>query len=105
MTRPPEDAVVQAARRESVLALGTWLVAMTYTITYCYLYGYGRPVDTLSFVLWFPDWVFWGIIAPWLVCTMISVVFAFGIMGNESLGDEIDVDLSAETSSEGGHAG
>jgi hypothetical protein len=102
VTRPPEDAVVRAARRESKLALGMWLVAMIYSITFCYLNGYERPVDTLSFVLWFPDWVFWGIIAPWLVCTLVSIVFAFGIMGNEPLGDEIVDDRQALD--EGGHA-
>ena len=45
MTRPPEDAVVRAARREAALALGIWLVAMIYTISYCYLHGYGRSAE------------------------------------------------------------
>jgi hypothetical protein len=102
VSRPTEDAVVRAARRESKLALGMWLVAMSYSITYCYLYGYERPVESLTFVLWFPDWVFWGIIAPWLVCTLASIVFAFGFMGNEPLGDEVASDRQALD--EGGHA-
>jgi hypothetical protein len=102
VTRPTEDAVVRAARRESKLALGLWLVAMTYSIAYCYRFGYERPVDTLTFVLWFPDWVFWGIIAPWLVCTIASIVFAFTVMGDEPLGDEIIDDRQALD--EGHHA-
>jgi hypothetical protein len=102
VTRPPEDAVVRAARRESKVALATWLVAMIYSITYCYVNGYERPVDTLTFVLWFPDWVFWGIIAPWLVCTLLSIVFAFGFMGNEPLGEDVVNDRQALD--EGGHA-
>jgi hypothetical protein len=102
VTRPPEDAVVRAARRESKVALATWLVAMIYSITYCYVNGYERPVDTLTFVLWFPDWVFWGIIAPWLVCTLLSIVFAFGFMGNEPLGEDVVNDRHALD--EGGHA-
>ncbi len=67
-----------------------WLVAMIYTVSYCYTYGYGRTADSLSFVLWFPDWVFWGIIAPWCVCVLASTVFAFRIMGDESLGEAVD---------------
>ena len=87
---PQEDIVVRSARRESAIALVLWFVAMLYTISYCYLHGYGRSVDSLSFVLWFPDWVFWGIILPWLICALGSVVFAFRVMGNEPLGEEID---------------
>jgi hypothetical protein len=82
--------VVRAARREAALALTLWLVATLYSVTYCYTYGYGRSIDSLTFVLWFPDWVFWGIVVPWLACTLVSVVFAFRIMGDEPLGEEVD---------------
>ena len=90
MNRPAEDTLVQRGRREAAMALGMWLIAMIYTISYCYLNGYGRTADSLSFVLWFPDWVFWGIVAPWGICILLSVVFAFRVMGNESLGEAID---------------
>ena len=93
MTPSREDTVVTAARREACLALAMWLAAMAYTISYCYANGYGRSVESLSFVLWFPDWVFWGIIVPWGVCIVASIGFAFRIMGNESLGEEIDSDV------------
>ena len=45
-------------------------------------------------MLWFPDWVFWGIVVPWVICVLVSVVFAFRIMGDEPLGDEIDAETS-----------
>lgn len=90
MTPPREDPLLRNARREAFLALGMWLVAMTYTITYCYLHGYGRAPESLTFVLWFPDWVFWGIVAPWGVCVVVSTVFAFFVMGDESLGEDPD---------------
>lgn len=72
------------------MALGMWVVAMIYTLTYCYLNGYNRAPDSLSFVLWFPDWVFWGIVAPWAACVIISTWFAFRVMGDEPLGEEVD---------------
>jgi hypothetical protein len=90
VTPPREDTIVRAARREASLALGTWLVAMLYSVTYCYLNGYGRSVDSLDFVLWFPDWVFWGIVVPWGICIVFSTIFAFRVMGDESLGEEAD---------------
>jgi len=37
-----------------------WLVAMTYTVGYCGLYGYQRSAEDLRYVLGFPDWVFWA---------------------------------------------
>lgn len=85
-----EDPVLRNARREACLALGMWLVAMIYTITYCYLHGYGRAPESLTFVLWFPDWVFWGIVVPWGVCVTVSTIFAFFVMGDESLGEDPD---------------
>jgi hypothetical protein len=75
--------------------MGSWLVAMLYSVTYCYWYGYGRTVESLTFVLWFPDWVFWGIVAPWILCVLLSFVFAFRIMGDESLGADVDIDADA----------
>jgi hypothetical protein len=65
---------------------------MIYSITYCYLHGYARSLDSLTFVLWFPDWVFWGIVAPWLICAFGSLIFAFRIMGDEPLGEDVDAD-------------
>ena len=88
--KPQEDPVVKAARREACLALGMWVVAMCYTVIYCYRYGYGRSVESLQFVLWFPDWVFWGIVVPWVLCVLLSIPFAFRVMGDESLGEEMD---------------
>jgi len=81
-----EDPVVRAARREAAFTAVLWLAAMGYTISYCYLNGYGRNLDDVKFVLWFPDWVFWGIVVPWLACVVVSTIFAFGFMGKEPLG-------------------
>ena len=83
-----EDAVVTRSRREALIAFGLWLASLIYTVGYCYLYGYDRTGQDPKFVLWFPDWVFWGIVVPWLACVVASTIFAFGIMGAEPLGPE-----------------
>jgi hypothetical protein len=90
VTHPSEDLLVRRARREAALALAIWAVAFIYSVSYCYLNGYDRTADSLTFVLWFPDWVFWGIVAPWGVCILLSIPFAYRLMGDEPLGDAID---------------
>ncbi len=45
MPQPTDDPVLRSARREAVVVFLTWLAAMSYTVTYCYLNGYAtvRP--------------------------------------------------------------
>lgn len=83
-----EDPVLKSARREALVVLVLWLAAMTYTVTYCYLFGYGRSLEELTFILGFPDWVFWGIIAPWAVCLVLSYWFSHLFMRDEDLGED-----------------
>ena len=89
--RPPRpDPVVQSARREAAFVLVIWLIMLAYTVTYCYLNGYGRTIDDLTFVLGFPDWVFWGIVAPWTFCVVLSWVFGCFVMTDADLGEGMD---------------
>lgn len=104
MSSPQEDILVRRARFEAALALGIWLVALVYSVGYCYAFGYDRPVESLRFVLWFPDWVFWGIVAPWAVCILFSLVFAFRIMGDEPLGAAVDAEEPPAADGEVTHA-
>jgi len=84
--RPAADPLFRSARREALIALVTWGAAVAYTVTYCQRFGYDRDLESLTFVLWFPDWIFWGIVVPWLACIAFSVWFAFGMMRDEDLG-------------------
>ena len=90
MPRRPEDPVLRSSRREALVVLLVWLGAMTYTVTYCYRHGYGRALDSLTFVLGFPDWVFWGILVPWAVCLVVSWWFSASLMRDEDLGEDPD---------------
>ena len=85
MTAPAEDPVLTSSRREAVLAFTIWLAACVYSISVCYRYGYDRDPATLTYILGFPDWIFWGIVVPWLASTVISGVFAFCFMKDEDL--------------------
>jgi hypothetical protein len=95
--RHTEASTLRSSRREAWVVLAIWIAAMTYTVGYCTQNAYGRTWDEITFVLGFPDWVFWGILVPWSACLVASVWFAFGFMTDESLGppDEDAAELDA----------
>jgi hypothetical protein len=82
--------VFLSARREALIAALVLVTAGAYSLIYCYNFGYGREPESLTFVLWFPDWVLWGIVAPWTACTLFATWFAFRVMRDEDLGGDDD---------------
>lgn len=91
---PRNDSTVRTARREAIVAMSVWAAATVYSLSVCGWLGYGRDPATLKYVFGFPDWVFWGLIVPWLVCVGISWWFAYGFIADTDLGDEAE-DMSA----------
>jgi hypothetical protein len=81
-------ALLASARREALVAIAAWLVALLYSVGYCYRHGYERSPENLSFVCGIPDWTFWGIVVPWVSCFLFSVWFALGYMRDAPLSDE-----------------
>jgi hypothetical protein len=102
--RRVEDPVLVSARREALIVFAIWLAALTYTVTTCWIWGYGRDPQTLRFILGFPDWVFWGIICPWTVCFVISYIFSHWIMRDEVLGEDVGEEWDEEFGEEAGNA-
>jgi hypothetical protein len=88
MPHNTEDPVLTSSRREAKLVLAIWLVACVSTIGICYRLGYGRDAATLTFVLGFPDWIFWGIVVPWSVCTGLCFVVPRFVIKDDDLGEE-----------------
>lgn len=93
MSDSPEDPIVTSSRREALTFFVLWGATLAYTIGYCYTHGYNRELDPsldgMTFILGWPDWVFYGVVVPWLVCTAISVVFATIVMRDAPLGEEL----------------
>lgn len=77
-----------SGRREAWVALAAWLAAMVYSVGYCYLHGYQRTPENLTFVLGMPDWIFWGVAIPWVGCFLFSVWFAMGFMQDAPMDDD-----------------
>ena len=91
-----EDPVVRSTRREVVGVLTVTALALTYTIVTCYQLGF-NPQRELKFVhllggVAFPEWVFWGIVVPWIACFVIGALFAFCWMSDADLGEELEDD-------------
>ncbi|HVA48576.1 MAG TPA: DUF997 family protein [Pirellulales bacterium] len=83
-----EDPIVRSGRREALAALVIWLAAMTYTVGYCYLFGYRSGPASMKLIWGVPDWVLWGVVAPWTACTIAAGVLAFAFMADADLGEE-----------------
>ncbi len=94
------DPVVVSGRREAAFAIIQWVLAVTYTVTYCARYGYHRPPESITYVLWFPDWIFYGIVCPWLACIVVSTIYAWRWMGNEPLGPELEAEIAPHVESD-----
>ena len=80
-----EDPLVRSARREAAVTIAIFCAALVYTVGYCTRHGYSRSPESLTFVFGFPDWVFWGILVPWGVCTLLACWLGFVFMRDEEL--------------------
>jgi hypothetical protein len=83
-----EQQLLRHARREGLVIMGVWLIALVWTVGSSYLLGYQRPADAIGLVLGMPDWVFWSIVLPWGLSIAFSVWFCFGYMADDDLGHD-----------------
>lgn len=90
------------ARREGIQALAVTLLALAWSVGYCYLHGYEHSPDewvvraglarirdaaSMYSFAGIPDWVFIGILLPWVLCTAFTMGFCLG-MKDDELGQE-----------------
>jgi hypothetical protein len=93
------------ARREAIIVMIVWTLALLWTVGYCYLRGYQHPEnswlvqsglaadrtqDNFHEYAGLPDWVLFGIICPWLVCTAFTIFFCLFLMKDDDLGAEAE---------------
>jgi hypothetical protein len=82
-----EDSSLRGARREAALVLVLWAVALASTLLVACRSAYRREPGTLTFVLGFPDWVFWGVVLPWGASLLVTAAFALFFMRDATLED------------------
>ncbi len=90
--RRAEDRVYLSARREALVVLVVFVIAMVWSVGYSYAFGYDGDIRKLTFVFGFPSWVFWGVVVPWAVCIGRSVFFGAYFVRDEDLGEEPPAD-------------
>lgn len=73
------------------MVLAIWAIALVYSVSFCAIYGYGPAAQQqLTLAFGFPFWVFWGIVVPWLVCAVLSIVLSNFVITDENLGVDPD---------------
>jgi hypothetical protein len=83
------DPLVRSAFREALVVSLIWLCAMVWSVGVSWWLGYGRTAQDLRLVLGFPEWVFWGIVVPWVTCAVISWLFAVWFVRDGELGEDV----------------
>jgi hypothetical protein len=93
------------ARREAIVVIIVWALALTWTVGYCYLRGYQHDEtswvvqqglaqphtpDDFRQIAGLPEWVFFGILLPWLACTAFTIGFCLFGMTDDDLGREAE---------------
>jgi hypothetical protein len=81
-----EQRLLRNARREGVLLLFAWAIALTWSVGGGYQFGYRRNANDIQLILGIPDWIFWCVVVPWTACVLFSTWFCFGIMADDDLG-------------------
>lgn len=92
---PDPDAprrLFRNAKREAFIVAIVWAITLVWSVGYCYLFGYQHDgnVDAKprppGIVLGFPDWIFWGIMLPWVLASAFTVWFGLWGMADDDLG-------------------
>ena len=88
--RPVETELrlLRNARREGLLIMGMWAVALLWTVGAGYIGGYDRDPNDIGLVLGMPDWVFWAVAVPWGICLAFSTWFCFRYKADDDLGKD-----------------
>ena len=83
-----EQELLRHARREALLIMAVWALALVWSVGCGYVLGYGRQPEEIGLILGIPDWVFWSVVLPWGICLAFSVWFCFVFMTDDDLGHD-----------------
>ena len=91
------------ARREALIVVAVWFISLIWTVGYCYIHGYAhdadnplvqigladeKPAAIAERRLGMPIWVFWGIFAPAVCCSLFTLAFGLFVIADDPLGVE-----------------
>lgn len=104
-----DDPTLRNTRREGWIIFSAWALATTYCCTYYYLFGLSRPGRLLGredvhAIYGIPSWFVFGVLLPWGVCFVFTIIFAGFVMREDDLGIDHAADLEAEIHEGGLHS-
>lgn len=73
------------ARREALITIFVWIVGLVWTVGYCLLTGYDVPADQMKVTLGIPNWIFWGILVPWILVILFTIWFGLFYIADDKL--------------------
>lgn len=85
--RSNQDPVFLHARREAIIIFLVWVVALLWAVPYCYATGYNIDANQLQLIYGIPGWVFGGIVTPWLLANIFTIVFCLRYITDDDLGE------------------
>lgn len=45
-----------------------------------YLMGYSRSPEDIKLILGFPDWIFFGVLLPWILIVLFTIFYSLTLM-------------------------
>ncbi|MHC4400081.1 MAG: DUF997 family protein [Planctomycetota bacterium] len=97
------DPVLVHTRREAAWILGAFLVCLVWSVSWCWVAGYGAG-ETTAKVLGIPSWVFWGVVMPWLAADAFALWFCLFFIADDPLEEDND-EIDGEAAQSGPAAG
>lgn len=79
----PADRSLERAHLETVIMVAIFFVCLLWTLGYCGLAGYGEKADPESTTLGMPTWIFVGVLVPWVLASIATVVFSLRFMTDD----------------------
>jgi len=80
------DPLFVHARREAIVILVVWVICLAWTTAVYWTWGLGRSPEEVEMYWGIPDWVFVGVVAPWVVVDIFSIWYCLVFMCDDELG-------------------
>ncbi|MBN1380019.1 MAG: DUF997 family protein [Gammaproteobacteria bacterium] len=81
-----DDPVFLRTKREAFYILVAWTVGMIWTVGYCFVTGYNVPSEKIKATMGIPNWVFFGVLVPWIIITIFSIWFSLFYIADDDSG-------------------
>ena len=108
MSHHHTDPTYRNARKEAIGIGLIWFASMVYCCVYSYIHGYiraDRPLtkDDIAPIWGIPSWVVWGVLVPWIVCSVLTFWYAGFFMSDDDLGKDHAGELESDIREGGSH--